>query len=92
MGGVRVLLGRDRRSRKAVHVLHGFPSLSRITFGGGFLSFKGGLPLPFSTDSTWMGRSSDMDHNTTAVKSDVTEILGNFRKMGSTIDGDKLLR
>ena len=79
---VRVLLGRERRSRKAVHVLQGFPSLSRIIFGGGFLSFKGGFPLPFSTDSACKGRSSDMDHDTTAVMSEVTEILGNFREKG----------
>ena len=26
-----------------------------------------------------------MDHNSTAVMSEVTEILGNFRKLGSTI-------
>ena len=60
MGGVRVLLGRETRSRKAVHVLHGFPSLSRIILGGGLLSFDGGFVLPFSTESAWKGRSSDM--------------------------------
>lgn len=56
---MRVLPGREMRSRKAVHVLQGFPSLSRIILGG-FLSRGGGLPLPFSTESAWKGRISDI--------------------------------
>jgi len=55
-------VGRETRLRKAVQVLHGFPSLSRITPGGCFLL----SPLPLrlsrggSVDSACRGRISDM--------------------------------